>query len=143
MHGIRVVGLSVQHLPVTRLRLGQLSRLVMHDGYAKERRNVRRNGRDIRIAPNPKLGGSAASMAVHGRIFWQKDLPSSLVQLRIAVWTGVTRDTKPKSVMACAMQHCCDPAAIPDPAFPPNRAAPPDPMALQRCQGKKHKRLQP
>jgi hypothetical protein len=24
-----------------------------------------------------------------------KDLPSSLVQLRIAVWTGVTRDTRP------------------------------------------------
>src|ERR1700738_341861 len=92
MHGIRVVGFSLQHVPVTRLRFGQFSRLVVHDGYAKERRNVRRNGRDIRIAPNPKLGGSAASMAVHGRIFWQKDLPSSLVQLRIAVWTGDTRD---------------------------------------------------
>src|ERR1700682_1950016 len=26
-----------------------------------------------------------------------KDLPSSLVQLRIAVWTGVTRDTRPIS----------------------------------------------
>ena len=26
-----------------------------------------------------------------------KDLPSSLVQLRIAVWTGVTRDTRPNS----------------------------------------------
>jgi hypothetical protein len=25
-----------------------------------------------------------------------KDLPSSLVQLRIAVWTGVTRDTRPE-----------------------------------------------
>jgi len=25
-----------------------------------------------------------------------KDLPSSLVQLRIAVWTGDTRDTRPK-----------------------------------------------
>jgi hypothetical protein len=25
-----------------------------------------------------------------------KGLPSSLVQLRIAVWTGVTRDTRPK-----------------------------------------------
>jgi hypothetical protein len=28
-----------------------------------------------------------------------EDLPSSLVQLRIAVWTGVTRDTRPKSDM--------------------------------------------
>ena len=33
-------------------------------------------------------------------LFWiypgaTKDLPSSLVQLRIAVWTGVTRDTGP------------------------------------------------
>jgi hypothetical protein len=26
-----------------------------------------------------------------------KDLPSSLVQLRIAVWTGDTRDTRPKA----------------------------------------------
>jgi hypothetical protein len=26
-----------------------------------------------------------------------KDLPSSLVQLRIAVWTGVTRDTRPSA----------------------------------------------
>src|ERR1700680_3857470 len=95
MPGIRVVGFSLQHVPLTRLRFGQFSRLVVHDGYAKERRNVRRNGRDIRIAPNPKLGGSAASMAVHVRIFWQKDLPSSLVQLRIAVWTGDTRDTRP------------------------------------------------
>jgi hypothetical protein len=28
-----------------------------------------------------------------------KDLPSSLVQLRIAVWTGVTRDTRPNCDM--------------------------------------------
>src|SRR6476661_7186782 len=72
MHGIRVVGLSLQHLPVTRLRFGQFSRLVVHDRYAKESRNVRRNGCAIWIASNPKLGGSAASMAVHGRNFLQE-----------------------------------------------------------------------
>jgi tetratricopeptide (TPR) repeat protein len=34
-----------------------------------------------------------------------KDLPSSLVQLRIAVWTGVTRDTGPIPDAECASQH--------------------------------------
>jgi hypothetical protein len=43
-------------------------------------------------------------------LFWiypgaTKDLPSSLVQLRSAVWTGVTRDTRPTAVTACAAQH--------------------------------------
>ena len=28
-----------------------------------------------------------------------KDLPSSLVQLRIAVWTGATRDTRPRAAV--------------------------------------------
>ena len=37
-------------------------------------------------------------------LFWiypgrKKGLPSSLVQLRIAVWTGVTRDTRPEPDM--------------------------------------------
>jgi hypothetical protein len=35
-----------------------------------------------------------------------KDLPSSLVQLRTAVWTGVTRDTRP--ICDIGGQFCCD-----------------------------------
>jgi hypothetical protein len=35
-------------------------------------------------------------------------LPSSLVQLRIAVWTGDPRDTRPEPVMRVAVQHCTD-----------------------------------
>jgi hypothetical protein len=34
-----------------------------------------------------------------------KDLPSSLVQLRIAVWTGVTRDTRPIRDIGCALRQ--------------------------------------
>jgi hypothetical protein len=34
-----------------------------------------------------------------------KDLPSSLVQLRIAVWTGVTRDTRPISDIGGALRQ--------------------------------------
>jgi hypothetical protein len=34
-----------------------------------------------------------------------KDLPSSLVQLRIAVWTGVTRDTRPICDIGCALRQ--------------------------------------
>jgi hypothetical protein len=34
---------------------------------------------------------------IDGRFTSSKDLPSSLVQLRIAVWTGDPRDTRPKA----------------------------------------------
>src|SRR5438552_8025621 len=35
-----------------------------------------------------------------------KDLPSSLVQLRIAVWTGATRDTRPNSEVGVSVGDC-------------------------------------
>jgi hypothetical protein len=34
-----------------------------------------------------------------------KGLPSSLIQLRSAVWTGVTRDTRPAPDIECASHH--------------------------------------
>src|ERR1700686_4248618 len=62
----------------------------------------------FRLAGSPLPGGSSTLWTAtkgfrsHSRspfldLSWRKkDLPSSLVQLRIAVWTGVTRDTGPQ-----------------------------------------------
>src|SRR6202022_3208764 len=44
-------------------------------------------------------------LEISTRLPTSKDLPSSLVQLRSAVWTGDTRDTRPISDIGCALRQ--------------------------------------
>src|SRR3974390_1506357 len=44
--------------------------------------------------------GNMRWLEINTRLPTSKDLPSSLVQLRNAVWTGDTRDTRPNSDIA-------------------------------------------
>jgi hypothetical protein len=57
----------------------------------------------ISLLSRPNLDGSR--LPTSNSALEAKDLPSSLVQLRIAVWTGVTRDTRPISDIGCALRQ--------------------------------------